>query len=615
MSGFRAFVRQLGSQPGVQLNPILDATDGAVPDNSDQIVATIARLTRGRIDRPFRVNRSNFLKKTGPVASLRANALNEAKLQAYEALQNGAYEIVFQRLTPAAAVKSYAVVQLGSGAVLTATVAAGAVTGVTVGSAGTGYKVGDPIAFTGLGTGAVAAVQTVNGSGGITAVQVTAGGTGYTAPPTAVVAATPSFSVSPTVPVAGTFIAYLMHNDCFNDGIKLSLHADAVTSGGSPAAATVIKLRVYDSTNALLDEFEGSLDPNAVDDYGKSKYLPDIVASLGLGAYDLVVANGATIDPNSAIYGRDTSNVDKWSTSATLVCFAEGGTTYTNSDYDRCIDALRNTVSTPFGYLMTGGSQAVALIGKIAALGIEINTPFAVDVPGNLSPAAAIAFVASLGLDTHYGSFYWAPVEADDPMNGGRVTWGTSGANLGMRCARNARLNAKGFAPKNYPVAGKEWPLARTGMRQLVRPSEPELSDLAKAKINPVLFETYNGGGKFVFTDSLTAALTSVSYRKLISVAEMSSTIDNWVALYSKELLQLPMEKYIARMDAFLKPLFEGAQASGWLRPSQNLEGGAAFAYSIRRSEVRPADLVLVDYWTSYDGVARQVILQQTLVK
>ena len=43
MSGFRAFVRQLGFQPGVQLNPILDATDGAVPDNSDQIPATIAR--------------------------------------------------------------------------------------------------------------------------------------------------------------------------------------------------------------------------------------------------------------------------------------------------------------------------------------------------------------------------------------------------------------------------------------------------------------------------------------------------------------------------------------------------------------------------------------------
>lgn len=611
MSGFRAFVRQLGLQPGVQLNPILDATDGAVPDNSDQIVATIARLTRGRIDRPFRVNRSNFLAKTGPAASLRTSALNEAKLQMYEALQNGAYEGVIQRLAPAAAAKSYAVVNIGSGAVLTATVNAGAVTAVNVTNGGTGYVTGDQVVFGGPGTGAAATI--VAAAGVITGVAGLVGGTGYNTPPSVGVAASPVFTVSPTVP-ADNFVAYFMHHDCFNDGIKVSLHADAVLSAGNPVAATEMKVRLFDSQNVLLDEFEGSLDPNAKDDFNRTKYLPDLIAQRTT-SWEMGVATGATIPALCTAYGRDASNKDKWATSATLVCFNEGGTVYSNADYDRCIDALRNTVDTPYGYLITGGTQAVSLIGKIAALGVEINTMTGVDIPGNLSVAAAIAFVESLNLDTHYTNFYWAPFEADDPMNGGKAVWGAAGLNFAFRCARNARINAKGFAPKNYPVAGKEWPVNRTGVRQLVRPLEQELSDLAKAKINPVIFETYNGGGRYVFTDSLTAAKSLVSYRKLINVAEMSSTIDNWVSLYSKELLQLPMSEYIRRMEAFLKPLFEGAQASGWLVPSQNLAGNAAFQFSVRRSQIHPADLVHVDYWTCYDGVARQVILQQTLVK
>ncbi|MCA0214671.1 MAG: hypothetical protein LCH79_16025 [Proteobacteria bacterium] len=611
MSGFRAFVRQLGFQPGVQLNPILDATDGAVPDNSDQIPATIARLTRGRIDRPFRVNRTNFYTKTGGPASIRSNALNEAKVQVYEELQNGAFEAVIQRLTPAAAAKSYAVMNIGSGANLTATVGSGGVTGITVVDGGTGYVTGDSLVFGGPGTGAVATITAT--AGVITSATVTTPGTGYSTAPTVKVAASPVFTVSASKPTEN-FVAWLMHHDCFNDGIKWAFHADTLLSSGTAVATKDVEMRVYDSAGALLDEFEGSLDPDAKDDFGQTKYLPDLIAARS-ESYEMGVATGKTIDPNTTFYGRDTSNKDKWVTSATLVCFSEGGTTYANSDYDRCIDALRDTVSTPFGYLTTGGTKAIALFSKIGALGIEINTPVGADIPGDLGVAAAIAFAESLNLDSHYIHCYWAPLEADDPMNGGKAIWGAAGLNIAMRCARNARINAKGFAPKNYPVAGKDWPLNRTGVRQLVRPSEQDLSDLARAKINPVIFETYNGGGRYVFTDSLTSAKSVVSYKKLINVAEMSSTIDTWVTLYAKELLQLPMTEFIRRMNAFLQPLFEGAQASGWLVPSKNLEGNAAFQFRVQKSEVRPADLVLIDYWTSYDGVARQVIVQQTLVK
>lgn len=605
---FRPFVRQLGFQPGVQLNPLADNTDGAVPDNSDQIFGVLARLTRGRIDRPFRVNRGNFYAKTGAPESIRSNALNEAKLQTYEGLNNGAYEAVIQRLTSAAAVKSYGVITIGTGAVLESVVAAGVVTGVTVTAGGTGYVTGQPLDFAGLGTGAVATVTAV--AGVITAITVSAGGTGYTAAPTAGVS--PLFAVSADVP-ATPYDLYFMHHDCYNDGITVAIHADATPVGGTPVATKIVKLRIMDAVGTILHEFEGSLDPAAKDDFGQSAYLVDIVASR-TDSLDLTIAATATVGTTSGIYGRDSAGKDKWGTSAVLNCFSEGTLTYAATDYDRCITALRDA-DTPYGYLISGGTQSVSLIGKLVALAIEANTPMGLDLSGSLDSAAVITLLNSLNIDSHYIHIYWAPLEADDPMNGGKAVWGTAGLNIGYRCARNARLNAKGFAPKNYPVAGKEWPVNRTGVRQLVRPQEQELSDLARAHINPVLFENYNGGGKYVYTDSLTSAKTVVSYKKLINVSEMSSSLDNWVTLYSKELLQLPMSEFIRRMNSFLSTLLNDAVASSWLVPSKNLPGNAPFQFEVVKSEVRPADLVLINYWTSYDGVARQVIVQQTLVK
>lgn len=69
----------------------------------------------------------------------------------------------------------------GSDAVVTPIVnSAGVITAVIVNSAGTGYSIGDPIAFTHpSGVGAAAAVSIVNGSGGVLAVSVTNGGSGY----------------------------------------------------------------------------------------------------------------------------------------------------------------------------------------------------------------------------------------------------------------------------------------------------------------------------------------------------------------------------------------------------------------------------------------------------
>lgn len=545
MSGFRPWTRQLGYQPGVQLNPLLDATDGVSPDNSDQKVAVIARLTRGRIDEPFRVNRNNFLAKTGPAESSRVNALNEAKLQTYEALGNGAVEAVVQRLVSASAAKSYAVIN-----------------------------------FSGTPTESTTEV---------------------------------AFSTSPTAPTAG-YSLYLMHHDCFNDGIKVGIHADKTPISGTAVPNALVTIRLYDSKGNQIWEFAGSLDTAAKDDFGQSLFLPDVVARQSGGAVEVFVAAGAQVPITSNAYGRAITGKDNWAISATLTCFTEGGTTYVADDYDRCIAGLRNTTDG-FGYLMSGGSQATLLVSKLGALGIETDVPTKIDVPGNLAPAAAIAWKEALNFDSHLVHFNWAPLQAEDPMNGGLAVWGAGGLQAAYACARNARRNAKGFAPKNYPVAGKEWPINRVSVTQLYKPDDPELSDLAQSQINPAIYDEFNGGGRYVFTDSLTSAKSVVSYRKLQNVAEMAVNMETWIALQAKEWLQLPMRLYIKRMTQFLDTLFADAQASEWLVPSKTLQGNAAYAYTVQADEVRSADLVHIAFSCCYDGTVRQVVMQQTLVK
>jgi hypothetical protein len=614
-----AFSRQLGAQPGIQLNPVLDNTDGFAPDNSDQVFGTVMRSTRGRIDKPFAVDAGTVSALLGAGESMRVTPLNEAYVHVVEALNNGAAQAIIQRITPASAVLQMMIAvtgEVGSGAVLVATVVAGAVTAVAVTTGGEDYPSDVTIQVGGPGTGALLQATVV--AGVITAVAVIAGGTGYVTAPTLTVlgGTTTTYSVADELP-EGFFLS-VTHLQCYNDGASISYHADAATDAtGNPIANPSITFRLLDPNGVnIFGDIPASLDPTAVDDYNNSLYLPDVVAALTDGM-EIEVGADATVAPNSDAYGRDENGIDKWSTSAVLSYFSEGGFGYEVADYTKAVNALQYT-ELEYGYIASCGSQAVALLSQLSNLAFNVNKCFKLDVPGTLTPAEAKAWVAQLslvGTKDYYCHVYWSPIKSADPtgINGNQV-FGTSTFNIARACARNAQTDANGFAPKNFPIAGKAWPLNRTGMSQIYTPSDNELSDLATAKINPVLFTKYNGGGLFVFTDSLTSATTTVSFKKLISVAEMSSTIDDNVVMAGREFIQLPMAIAIKKMNDYLKTLFEGAQSAGWLQPSTFLNG-AAFQYQVVASNIKPADNLVVTYSLHYDGVARQITVTQTISK
>lgn len=627
----RAFTRQLGSQPGVQLNPVRDQSEGFAPDQSDQVFAVAMRATRGRIDRPFRVNRGNALLKLGPGESIRLNALNEAKVQVFEALNNGAAEAVVHRLVPAAAAIKFIVATAIKPVKTATTISAQASDNSFNDSANgfltAGFKVGMKVAsagFTGeiannsptgrVITAVTAGKMTFGGADGNDIVDDASGesvtltalsGTGY---------GDVEFSVSDSAPVA-PHLFYFKHLACHNDGIRTQLHADAVQEEGDDVSTKLVSLKVRSKERILLLDVVGSFDPAALDDAGQSIYLPDIVAATSQDPdFELTVAANAAIEPSSNAYGRDAdTGLNKIADSGVLVAFVEGGTTYTNADYIKARERLTAT-EHDYGYIAAAGNTATGLIAQLAQLAYDTNRQFRFDVDGKKTPAEAITYVAGLNLDSHYCHAFWSPNQSDDPLNGGKAVIGTSALNVAYACRRNAVTDNNGFARKNQPVAGREFPVSRTGMKQLYSPSEAELSDLAKAKINPVLFERYGNGSAFVFTDSLTQARTETSLRKLISTAEMSSSLDEQIARYAKEVLQQPMNIALRKLDIFMQKLFENAETAGWLVPAQEL-GGASFKFSNKPNALRSTDAIDVRYQLRYDGVARQISVEQTIVK
>lgn len=425
-----------------------------------------------------------------------------------------------------------------------------------------------------------------------------------------------TFALAADEPTAD-FVFAVKHLECFNDGVQVAFWADEKRVGGVNVANDIISLRLYDPNGELLESLSGSLDPTALDDAGQSLHLPN-VAAVAAETLQIVTGDTTTIPSTADAYGYTAGAQPKWLRSETQVYFTEGGTAYTVDDYQRAIAALERT-PFPFTYISAGGSTAPGLIDRLAQLAYQTNRQLKFDVPGNLDVEGAIEFVEQLNLsasaEAHLIQAFWAPLKSADPMGlNPRGFFGTATLNIALACTRNAQIDARGFAPKHYPIAGREHPVSRQVIEQVTFPTQQELNALAKAKINPVVYETYSGGGRYVFRDSLTMAPVENSPRKLAAVADMSTSIDEFVTRYGKDVLQLPMEVAIKRMEDALYRLFEGAQTAGWLIPSDEPEmKGGAYRYVVQANAQRPYDTMDVSYWLRYDGTVRQVFVTQTL--
>lgn len=540
--------RAISKRSGVQQNYISDQS--AIGSVAgDYNGATAGRFSRGRIDKVFAVTRTNHERMLGAPVSLNVSALGEAHVQAYEALRYGAQQMIVSRLIADDAVNKLLIARV-PGAVQEGQPAEAV---WSVGLEGDGLPAGALIAF--------------------------------------------------------------KHLECFNDGLVCEINAEAAEGDdGQPTASKVITVQFVDplSGKTIIGPFTGSLDPSAVDEFGNSACITDVIDK-GTDLLDVVeLAAEATVPVACPFYGKE-NNKAKFA-SAKLMYFTEGRTVYTASEMAKAIDRLRRSRPN-FTYLGSGGTENVALLALLGDLGKEINKQFVFDVPGRLSPEAAAAFVQSIGasIKTLYGQAFWAPLKRDNPIAGGKAYIGTSGQQIGLRCARNAQVNAKGIAPRNRPIAGSSYGLNGANITQTYEPGDDDLELLAENQINPVIFKDYPSGAKFAWVDSLTGAQTTGA-SKLIAVAEMATFLDDKVAAFGQESLQKPMEDSITETSRFLSNLLAAVQSAKWLRPTAELDG-MAYQAEVKPNEAAPYDEMDVLYDVCYDGTNRITRGQQTIVR
>lgn len=549
------FVRALGAESGIQLNPLVDGSEFPSQGKTDQAFCMPMRATRGRIDRAFAVNSDNFFQKLGRGQSLRSSVLNEAWIQCYEALNAGAYTAVVSRLINLEESK---------------------------------------LGFINIG---------IN----------------KTAPNN--IEAKVTFDENAAIEDMNVFLV-LQHLECFNDGIIIEVHAEEnQVSGGLLDDNNVINLVFKDVQGIKLYSFVGSLDPEARDDYGNSLFIEDVIeAQTDNFKIKPIVNNGdLTISPSSNCYGYDQNGREKWYISKVLDYFQEGEIgSYTTQDYIRCRQHLQKT-QLGFKYIGSGGSLSIDLLSQLMQLSYAMNIQFRFDIHGSYAPYLVIQFMQDINATAantpHLLQAYWTPFKSNDPTGiNGKIYIGTSGLNIGLACARNAIKNDQGFAAKQYPIAGDLFPVNRTGIVQTYTPENSELSQLAIAKVNPVIYESNDLGGQYLFSDSLTCAPVTNSLLKLISVAEMSTSVDSAIVSAGKRCLQKPMDEAIKAMDNWIESYLSDAQAAKWLVKSNDTSmDGMSYRYEIKANPQKPYDEMIVNYWCRYNGTVRQIFQTQTL--
>jgi hypothetical protein len=569
------FTRQLGEESGTQLNPLVDESTLPTTMNEDQVIATVGRFNRGRIDKPFVVTRGSFKRMLGKGESIRSNMLNETYVQIFEALQKGAKAVVVQRL-------------------------------VSLNGAGIGWayiKDDSEVGFTSGKTDLDIAIDPESNE--FEAIEVG----------------------SSILTVSGNSFSYFLavkHLECFSEGIMLEIHADELLDDdGFEIDNDFITLRVLDSYGVKLFEFAGSLDEDAYDENGKSLFIGDVVQS----KTDLVqvqISANVSVGAGSNAYGYDDNGSQKWYRTPVIKTYEEFATgsevtSYFNDDYHFAADALAKT-KIPFGYMSTGASNNVALIKALAYTSYQLNTPLAVDIYGEAPALAVLQFMNELNLsaadENHLIWTYWCPVKSDCPAGiNPRGYFGTSMYILARACLRNSVKNRYGISAKNFPIAGSDNPINRTNMTQTRPISAPNLSRLAKYRVNPVVFKTFSDRSSVVPIDSLTSSPQN-SLKKLTSVADMASWIDRQVLRFANQVLQKPMSVAIKATNEFMLDLFERVESSGWLVPSEDPQmDGKTFKYGAYPDPSNPYDKMIYAYSLHYDGVARQIEVTQTVSK
>lgn len=529
------FTRSLGYEVGVQLNPTIDNSEGfAVDAVEEQTIAGALRLSRGRVDKSFVVNKANVFKLTGKPSRL-SDESDTGHIELIECLNSGVKQALISRI---------GTVQYHKWILIDINTSTNKVE-----------------------------IKTADNLSG------------------------------------EDYIYAFKHWGCFDDGIEVKFALVAFAEDATKIDYVIVQF--LDKDGNLLDEFKGAFESDNEDE---TPTIKSLIESFSSDYYECEQKSGVDINElQKSIQGNGLSlnNVE--------VNFASAKLDYFKLSASDSIDAMAEVKKlddsdTNFVYISSFSNKSTALISQLSKLAFNRNVTLFVDVPPTLTPSQAIAWQKQLGLISHLLVYQWFPAKMQNPVGFGRGYVGSSAYRCALACARNAQTNALGFAPKQYAIAGKSYPIQRQKIKAQYKPNQFELSDLAKAGITPVTYQTFTGFGAYIFNDAITKLGKNSSYLNLVSSVDIVTSVERALARIAKEfLLFMPIQEALKLTIREGGKYLSNAFTSGWLVNSS--VSGLPYELKAVENAQRPNDTIDIMVSMRPEGCTRQIKITPTVTR
>lgn len=278
------------------------------------------------------------------------------------------------------------------------------------------------------------------------------------------------------------------------------------------------------------------------------------------------------------------------------------------------VDVLTNTPNIT--YLVLPDLQNLQVLDALTSVVDRLNNHLICEVDGVMEPEQAADFMDSLAIRDQRVSVYYnpnrcLPVGAVN-VRAKKVWMPCLGVQAGYRLLRNAATTAQGIPRLDVPIAGYDFPLSRRGMEPMYPMGQVQLNRLAEAQINPVIFENYQSGGRWIFGDCLTQYDTKNSQLCLTNAAEIETfTINGVIAITRKNLLT-SMQRHLERTFNESKRFLDSCVSAGLLVPAEEL-AGQPYSLTVTPREDRPYDASHVRLSRRCMGAARAAYVESTV--
>lgn len=264
--------------------------------------------------------------------------------------------------------------------------------------------------------------------------------------------------------------------------------------------------------------------------------------------------------------------------------------------------------------------DSLSIIEATAEVMSKLNCHVLLDIGAITDWKAAAALVESISINDHRFWVFWNPNKSRPAGSASvlsRKKWRPCvGDLLAQLLLRNANTNASGIPPIARPVAGYDFPLNFRDMEKLagVALDEEAQNALAKAGINVVMNERFEGGDRWVYGDALTQYDSETSALRLTNSAEIETFTTNGIIAIIKKHLLKGMSSFIEDATADCERFLDSCADAGLLMPSSEL-GGLYYALQITRRADNPFEKADVKFSRRPEGCARQVFLDTTVVR